>query len=77
MSTSEKKSRRTFDQAIIMGPCRPQSIAIIGAATLACSTCSNPTRSLELISQLKHIDVNPSLWNQIVAVVSTLPKPAT
>ena len=48
----------------------------IGAATLAYNTCSCPTRSLELISQLKHIDVNPSLWNQIVAVVSTLPKPA-
>lgn len=48
----------------------------IAAAALAYNSCSDPVRTLELIAQLKHIDVNPSLWNQIVVVLSALPKPA-
>jgi hypothetical protein len=44
----------------------------IAAAALAYNSSSNPARSLELIAQSKHIDVNPSLWNQVVGVLSTV-----
>jgi hypothetical protein len=42
----------------------------IAAAALACNSRGTPAHFLELIAQSKPVDVNPSLWNQIVGVVS-------
>ena len=44
----------------------------IAAAALAHNSHSSPARSLELIAETKNIDVNPSLWNQVVGLLSTI-----
>ena len=42
----------------------------IGAAALAYNIHSNPARLLEMLAEIKHIDVNPALWNQVVGILS-------
>ncbi len=41
----------------------------IAAATMSYISGDSPTATLELVSAVKHIDVNPAFWNQVVDVL--------
>lgn len=44
----------------------------VAAAVISRLSGDSPTRCLELVARVKHIDVNPALWNQIVGVLSDI-----
>lgn len=44
----------------------------IAAASLALISGNTPTQCLELLAAVKHLDVNPALWNQVVSVLADI-----
>ena len=44
----------------------------LAAIVLVDQAHSDPTGAVETISRLKHCDVNPALWRQLVSVYSTM-----
>ena len=44
----------------------------IAAASLALITGKTPIQCIELLATVKHLDVNPALWNQIIGILSEI-----
>lgn len=44
----------------------------VAAAALSCVSGDSPAQCLELVATVKHIDVNPGLWNQITGILADM-----